>query len=72
MVSSRAFTGEPGIQVALPDDPTPSDIYNLIVTDELLRSWKTETNRCARTVISSKDHNFCRIGAASKPGDLLF
>ncbi|GFO27772.1 hypothetical protein PoB_005427700 [Plakobranchus ocellatus] len=50
------FSGQPGLKVDLPDDPSAFDIYKLIITDDLLRSWKLETNQYARTIINSKNH----------------
>ena len=34
------LTGQPGIKVPLPDDPSPLDIYKLFITDELINNWK--------------------------------
>ncbi|GFN83543.1 PiggyBac transposable element-derived protein 4 [Plakobranchus ocellatus] len=49
------FSAQPGIKVALSDDPSPLEVYKLFITDELINSWKAETNRYARAIINSKD-----------------
>ncbi|GFO08101.1 PiggyBac transposase uribo2 [Plakobranchus ocellatus] len=54
------FSAQPGIKVALSDDPSPLKVYKLFITDELINSWKekyesVETNRYARVIINSKD-----------------
>ncbi|GFR68595.1 hypothetical protein ElyMa_005612700 [Elysia marginata] len=49
------FTGNSGIKADLPEDPSHLDVYQLFITDELIASWKRDTNRYARTVIGSKD-----------------
>ncbi|GFO50628.1 PiggyBac transposable element-derived protein 4 [Plakobranchus ocellatus] len=49
------FSAQPGIKVALSDDPSPLEVYKLFITDELINSWKVETNRYARAIINSKD-----------------
>ncbi|GFN85855.1 hypothetical protein PoB_001236100 [Plakobranchus ocellatus] len=49
------FSAQPGIKVALSDDPSPLELYILFITDELINSWKVETNRYARAIINSKN-----------------
>ncbi|GFN92865.1 hypothetical protein PoB_001937100 [Plakobranchus ocellatus] len=49
------FSAQLGIKVALSDDPSLLEIYKLFITDELINSWKIETNRYARAISSSKD-----------------
>ncbi|GFO08031.1 PiggyBac transposable element-derived protein 4 [Plakobranchus ocellatus] len=34
------FAAQPGIKVALSDDPSPLEVYKLFITDELINSWK--------------------------------
>ncbi|GFN97527.1 hypothetical protein PoB_002403300 [Plakobranchus ocellatus] len=34
------FSAQPGIKVALFDDPSPLKVYKLFITDELINSWK--------------------------------
>ncbi|GFO03118.1 PiggyBac transposable element-derived protein 4 [Plakobranchus ocellatus] len=46
---------QPAIKVALSDDPSPLEVYQLFTTDELINSWEIETNRYARAIINSKD-----------------
>ncbi|GFO19232.1 hypothetical protein PoB_004573700 [Plakobranchus ocellatus] len=42
------FSAQPGIKVALSDDASPLEVYKLFITDELINSWKVETNRYSR------------------------
>ncbi|GFO49829.1 PiggyBac transposable element-derived protein 4-like [Plakobranchus ocellatus] len=36
------FSAQPGIKVALSDDPSPLEVYKLFITDELINSWKAD------------------------------
>ncbi|GFO07151.1 PiggyBac transposable element-derived protein 4 [Plakobranchus ocellatus] len=50
------FLGENlDVGLALSDDPSPLEVYKLFITDELINSWKVETNRYVRAIINSKD-----------------
>ena len=62
------FTGQPGIKAAIPDDPSPIDIYNLFITDELIAEWKTETNVMQEQSSTLKTCSCFQIEADSKNG----
>lgn len=53
---SAPFTGNPGLHLpeGFSDTPTPLDFYQLFFTEDVLKSWKVETNRYAATVCRLK------------------
>lgn len=51
------FTGEPGMKFAMAEGAAPVDFYNLIVTSDVIKLMKRETNRYARSAIAAKERN---------------
>ncbi|GFN97637.1 PiggyBac transposable element-derived protein 4 [Plakobranchus ocellatus] len=50
------FTGNPGLQVDMGEDPKPLDFYMLFITDDIIKQMKQESNRYARQTIYQKEH----------------
>ena len=49
------FTGNPGLQSDLPDNPEAIDFFNLLFEDQMWEILTTETNRYAQSKISEED-----------------
>eukprot|EP00117_Sycon_ciliatum_P029475 scpid41094/ scgid23460/ len=50
------FTGNSGLQMPLPDDPTPLDYLKLFFNEDFFEYLVTETNRYARAFIDANLH----------------
>ncbi len=44
-VNINIFTGQPGIQLPLPRNATPTDVISLFLPDDILNTVVQETNR---------------------------
>ncbi|XP_065182258.1 piggyBac transposable element-derived protein 4-like [Sycon ciliatum] len=58
------FTGQPGIKMPLPDDPTPLDYVKLFFTAQFWVMLVTETNRFARAYIDANAETLARRSLA--------
>jgi hypothetical protein len=47
------FTGKPGLNIELPDNPEPIDFFNILFKAEMWTIITEQTNVCATQLISS-------------------
>ncbi|GFN95817.1 hypothetical protein PoB_002232300 [Plakobranchus ocellatus] len=64
------FSAQPGIKVALSDDPSPLEVYKLFITDVLTNSWKMRLIVVPEPSSTARTNSCCPTAGGSNCGNL--